>query len=151
MNLSAHFTLAEFTRSERAERLGLDNSIPKHLMPNAFKLAESMDKVRIILLNNKILINSGYRNPAVNKSVGGSRTSYHLKALACDFTCPDFGSPYEVCRALQASNLIYDQLIYEGSWVHWGLNELDKKPRMQVMTMMVVNKKVVYPKGIILK
>ena len=151
MNLSPHFTLAEFTRSERAERLGLDNSIPKHLMPNAIRMAMLMEQVRSILGNKIIIVNSMYRSPAVNKAVGGSRTSYHLKALACDFVCPSFGSPYVIAKAIKASNIIYDQLIYEGTWVHIGLADENKTPRMQVMTMMIINKKVVYPKGIILK
>jgi len=148
MNLSPHFTLAEFTRSERAERLGLDNSIPNNLMSNANRMAMLMEQVRSILGNKIIVVNSMYRSPAVNKAVGGSRTSYHLKALACDFVCPSFGSPYDIAFRLHLdTKLIYDQLIYEGTWVHWGLNELDKKPRMQVLTM----RKGKYYNGIILK
>jgi len=147
MNLSTHFTLAEFTRSERAERLGLDNSIPKHLMPNAKRVAMLMEKVRSILGNKIIVVNSMYRSPAVNKAVGGSKTSYHLKALACDYVCPSFGTPYIIAKEIEASNIIYDQLIYEGSWVHIGLADELKTPRMQVLTMW----KGRYYKGIILK
>ena len=135
LSLSPNFTLSEFTKSEYAQRRGLDNSIPKLLMPNAFKMAELMEQVRSILGDKIIIVNSMYRSPAVNKTVGGAKTSYHLKALACDFICPDFGTPYEVSKGLLASNLIYDQLIYEGTWVHIGLNEVDKKPKMQVLTM----------------
>lgn len=147
MNLSPHFTLAEFTRSEYAQRKGLDNSIPKHLMPNAMRIAMLMEQVRSILGNNIIIVNSMYRSPAVNKAVGGARTSYHLKALACDFVCPSFGTPYQVAKAIEASNIIYDQLIYEGTWVHIGLADENKKPRMQVMTM----RKGKYFNGIVLK
>lgn len=151
MNLSPHFTLAEFTRSERAERLGLDNSIPKHLMPNAMRMAMLMEHVRLILGNKIIVVNSMYRSPAVNKAVGGSRTSYHLKALACDFVCPSFGRPYDIATKLSNLPLVYgfvfDQLIYEGSWVHIGLADELKTPRMQALTM----KNGKYFKGIILK
>jgi zinc D-Ala-D-Ala carboxypeptidase len=152
MNLSPHFTLAEFTRSEYAQRKGLDNSIPDNLMSNAKRIAMLMEQVRSILGNKITVVNSMYRSPAVNKSVGGAKTSYHLKALACDFVCPSFGSPYDIAFRLHLdTKLIYDQLIYEGTWVHIGLADELKTPRMQVMTMKVVNKKVVYPKGIILK
>jgi hypothetical protein len=147
MNLSPHFTLAEFTRSEYAQRKGLDNSIPKLLMPNAMRMAMLMEQVRSILGDKIIVVNSMYRSPAVNKAVGGSRTSYHLQALACDFVCPSFGSPYVIAKAIKASNIIYDQLIYEGTWVHIGLADELKTPRMQVMTM----KNGKYFNGIVLK
>jgi uncharacterized protein YcbK (DUF882 family) len=33
------------------------------------------------------IINSGYRTPAHNKKVGGTKTSSHLKGLAADIHC----------------------------------------------------------------
>lgn len=147
LKLSEHFYKWEFEKSEYAQRKGLDNSIPKHFMTNAKRMAMLMEQVRSILGDKIIVVNSMYRSPAVNKAVGGSRTSYHLQALACDFVCPSFGTPYQVAKAIEASNIIYDQLIYEGSWVHIGLADELKTPRMQVLTM----RKGKYFNGIVLK
>ncbi|HXU26257.1 MAG TPA: D-Ala-D-Ala carboxypeptidase family metallohydrolase [Bacteroidia bacterium] len=146
-NLSEHFTLDEFTRSEYAERKCLNNSIPNNLMANAKRMAELMEQVRNIL-GKPIIVNSMYRSPAVNKAVGGASTSMHLKALACDFICPQFGTPYEVAERLQKEGgftITYDQLIYEGTWVHIGLKEGNKKPRLQALTM----RKGAYLNGIV--
>lgn len=45
-------------------------------------------------------------------------TSDHRKGDAIDFSCPQFGSPFSVAQAIQASDIKYDQLIQEGTWVH---------------------------------
>ena len=35
-----------------------------------------------------VRITSGYRSPVVNQAVGGSKSSQHVTAEACDFVCP---------------------------------------------------------------
>ena len=35
MKLSANFSLSEFVRSDTADRMGIDNSLPAELMDNA--------------------------------------------------------------------------------------------------------------------
>lgn len=116
--LSPHFTLEELTTTGT----GIPNT------PNAAEkdrlraLAAFMEKVRTVLGNNSISVNSAFRSEAVNNAVGGVPNSAHRLGYACDFVCPSFGSPLEVCRALDAAGtagtIVFDQLIQEGTWTH---------------------------------
>ena len=118
MKLSEHFTLDEMTFSETAIRKGLDNTPPNDtIMANLKQTALQMEKVRA-LLNNPIKVNSAFRSPAVNVAIGGSLKSHHCLGYAVDFICPKFGTPKEICSAIMKSDIQYDQLIYEGTWVH---------------------------------
>lgn len=121
MNLSAHFTLHELTFSDTAHRLGINNTPNTKIVENLTGLAMTMEKVRD-LLGFPIRVNSGYRCAKLNAAVGGSKHSAHLEGLACDFTCAEFGAPYDICKAIEASDIDYHQLIHEyGQWVHLGL------------------------------
>ena len=128
MKLSPHFELWEFEVSQTAARKGLNNSVPKELLPNVTRLAEFLEHVRQ-LLKSPIVISSGYRSLKVNKAVGGSPRSQHLLGLAADFNVPGY-SVKEVCEILSESRLQYDQLINEfGAWTHISIPEKTKQPR----------------------
>jgi zinc D-Ala-D-Ala carboxypeptidase len=137
MHLTPNFTLEEFTVSETAARHGIDN-VPPEGSPqraNLQRTAEVMELVRTILGGRPIFITSGYRGPKVNKMVGGSTNSAHMSGLAVDFGCADFGSPLDICKALEPhmQTLGIDQLIHEyATWVHLGLRD---PPRHQAMTI----------------
>ena len=45
--------------------------------------------------------------------------------------CYGFGAPRDVCRAIAASSLAFDQLIEEGSWTHLSF---DPRMRRQILT-----------------
>ena len=90
--MGKYFTIAEMTRSDTADRLGIDNRLPKDLLPNVRRLiAEVLDPLRE-WYGKPVYINSGYRCEALNKAVGGSATSDHMKGRAADITG---GSPSE--------------------------------------------------------
>lgn len=145
MNISAHFTLEEAIHSDVAIRLGINNEPPADILPNIIKQAAYMEQVRT-LLGAPIIINSWYRSPELNKKIGGSKSSAHMKGLACDFVSP-FGSPLKVAKHLLRAGLTgFDQLIYEGTWIHLGLAD---KPRGQVMTAKFTNGKPDYFLGIV--
>jgi hypothetical protein len=38
--------------------------------------------------------------------------------FAADFTCAQFGSPWDVVQAIGLSSIAFDQCILEGTWVH---------------------------------
>ena len=119
--LSAHFTLDEFIRSTKATVERIDNTPPPEIIARLKVTAERMEQVRDLLGGNAIHISSGYRNPVLNKAVGGTNTSDHMSGYAVDFVCPNFGTPYEVCCAIRDSSLMahVDQLIHEKlRWVH---------------------------------
>lgn len=117
--LSENFTLAEALRSETATRRGISNA-PNEKQLEAIKYtAQQMEQVRKALNGQPISPSSWFRNAEVNKAVGGVSNSDHMTGYAVDFACPRFGSPLEVCRAIIASGLKFDQLIWEyGRWVH---------------------------------
>ncbi|HEV8503739.1 MAG TPA: D-Ala-D-Ala carboxypeptidase family metallohydrolase [Casimicrobiaceae bacterium] len=139
MHLTEHFTLEELTASETAARRGIDN-VPMIGSPeraNLQRMAEVMEEVRALLGGRPIFVTSGYRGPKVNEAVGGSKNSAHMRGLAVDFACPDFGAPPDVCKALEPHMraLGVDQLINEyppRGWVHLGLSD---QPRHQAMTI----------------
>lgn len=119
MQLSPHFSLAEMTRSNTAARNGVSN-IPSKITLEILRLTcERMEKVRSIM-SAPIIVSSGYRSPTVNRLVGGSTTSDHVKGLAVDFTVKGV-SISDTIKKLRQSNLEFDQLIDEfNSWVHIG-------------------------------
>lgn len=118
IKLTEHFTLNEMSVSFEGARKGLDNTPPITVVPNIARSAELMEAVRKIL-GHPIHINSCYRSSAINKLVGGKPTSMHLQGMAVDFVCPEFGSPYLICMALQASSISFGKMIYEfDSWIH---------------------------------
>lgn len=127
--LTPHFSLEELTQTSHRE---FDNTPPPEAV-EALRdyLAPGMEKVRTILGNKVISVNSGYRSPAVNNAVGGVVHSAHLYGYACDFNCFGFGAPIDVCRAIVKSGLKFDQIIEEGTWVHISF---DPKLRGDVLT-----------------
>src|SRR5262245_52834251 len=134
-NLTQNFTLEEFVISESAERAGIDNTPDTDTRRNIEKLARRLEIVRTVLGSLPIHISSGYRCPALNKLIGGSETSMHMKGLAVDFICPKYGSPADVCIAIDRSAVKFDQLILEyGRWAHFGVSNGGEE-RRQTLTI----------------
>ena len=138
MRLTDHFILAEFTISQEAARRGIDNDPPPEVVENLYLLAMALEDVRE-RLGAPIVISSGYRSPALNEAVGGAANSAHVLGFAADITCPGFGRPLSVCRAIASMpNLRYDQIIHEygtpagGGWCHLSI---DPRGRMQTLTI----------------
>lgn len=133
MNLTPNFTLEELTASETAVRNGIDNTPGPIAMQNLQRLAEFLEEVRKIL-GKPIMINSAYRGAEVNAKVGGSKNSQHMVGCAADIRVPGM-SPNEVCKAIIASDIQYDQLIREfDSWTHISIpNEEGSTPRGQTL------------------
>lgn len=114
-----YFTLKELTRSATAEAKGIDNTPTPEVEKNLTLLVENvLDPLRK-LSGKPITVNSGYRCPELNKAVGGSKTSDHVKGFAADITG---GSKEENERLfyLIKYNFNFKQLIDEKnfSWVH---------------------------------
>ena len=130
MNLTEHFTLEELTFSQTAERQKINNTPPLKVVAHLTTLAAGLEQVRA-LLGGSIRISSGYRSPELNRAIRGAKKSAHLAGYAADFTCPSFGSPCEVVRAIAASAIVFDQCIYEGTWIHISF---DPDARRQVLT-----------------
>lgn len=145
--VTTNFWLSEFVSSDDAVRLGIDNTPgPDVLATLRNVLIPGMQSVRAIL-DRAVLVSSGYRCPALNRAVRGSATSQHMTGHACDFRSPDYGTPRLICRGLvlQMKRLRFDQLIFEGSWVHISFSP---RPRNQVLTAHFSNGSVSYTTGL---
>jgi hypothetical protein len=88
VNLSPHFTLAEFTRSQMASRKGIDNTPPEFVVENLRRLCLRVLEPLRAAVGRPLRISSGYRCPALNLVVGGSRTGSHPLGEAADLECP---------------------------------------------------------------
>ena len=131
MNLSEHFTLEELCFSDTAVRNGIDNLAPVHLHGNLSRLCVLLEQVRKII-GKPIRITSGYRSPNLNTLVRGQTSSQHLVGCAADIQISGM-TPDEVCRAIIASDIQFDQLIREfDSWTHISVpNQEGSTPRGQ--------------------
>lgn len=123
-----HFTYDELIATQHRT---IDNTPPHDVVRVLKDTAQQMEKVRSLLGDRVITVSSGYRCPALNKAVGGAVESAHLTGHAVDFHCYGFGTPLDICKALVASPLEWDQLIEEGTWVHISF---DPRLRRQVLT-----------------
>jgi len=132
--VTPHFSLDELIFSNTAIRLDIDNIPTPEALANLEILANGLEAVRAKLYSNPIKVSSGYRCLKLNRALKSRDTSYHVKGLAADFTCPRFGTVPEVMRALADSSIEFDQLILEfDSWIHIGFAESGAKPRRQMM------------------
>jgi len=138
MQLTPHFSLAELT----VTKTKIDNTPSKEVIEVLRTTAFYMEKVREILGNVAITINSGYRSPDVNRQVGGTSNSSHTFGYAVDFTA--YGhTPLTISNILSKSSLKFDQLIYEKTWVHISF---DPRMRGNILTLKGKGK---YVKGIV--
>ena len=117
-----YFTIAEMTRSDTTDKQGIDNRLPKELLPNVENLiAEVLDPLRE-WYGRPIYVNSGYRCPELNKVVGGVENSYHVSGCAADI---DVNSHEENGKLFEyiKEHLPFTELGWEGNgaWVHVAL------------------------------
>lgn len=152
MKLSKNFTLTEFTKSQTAERMGIDNTPNEEHLSNAVALFENIvQPVRDHF--GVTTINSGYRGPALNKAVGGSASSQHCNGEAVDIEVPGLAN-YDLAKWIE-TNLSYDQLILEAAkkddpaagWVHVSFKK-DGNNRGQSLTAVFVNGKPIFSTGL---
>lgn len=116
--ISENFSYEEFEESVKAEENKIDNSIPN---------PEVKEHIKALVLNvlqplrdawgKPLVLNSGYRCPALNKIVGGRPTSQHLKGEAADVRT---GSPYQLACLARDLRLPYDQMILYPTFVHFS-------------------------------
>ena len=91
-----HFQFSEFIKSDKANELGIDNTISDaRYVANIYILVDNvLDPLRDII-DIPIYIDSGYRCTELNKAVGGVDSSQHMKGLAADIS---FGRNEYLCE-----------------------------------------------------
>ena len=129
MKLSENFSLIELTKSQTAERKGIDNTpSPEHQENLKLLCTHILQPVRDHF-ERVVSVSSGYRSPELCLAIGSKTTSQHAKGQAADFEI------YGLSNQEQANwineNLEYDQLILEywkkedpnAGWIHCSFND----------------------------
>lgn len=128
IRISKHISIKEATRSNTAERLGIDNFPDSSTLVNMQALAENVFEPLRRHFEHPIYITSFYRSPELNKAIGGSSKSQHCKGQAIDIDDVIGNSTNAEFFNYIKDNLEFDQLIWEfgndnnPSWVHVSYN-----------------------------
>lgn len=137
MELSEHFKLEEFVRSETASRLHIDNTPTEDIIDNLRYLCETvLEKIRN-KANKPLIISSGYRCKELNKAVGGVSNSQHCIGCAADIdvgTNDDNKKLFIIIEEMIKNNEIeVDQLLDEAhyKWIH--ISKVKNNNRNQIL------------------
>jgi hypothetical protein len=152
MQLTNNFSLKELTTSETATRKGLDNTPNEAVIANLKTLAENILQPVREHYGKSVKVNSGYRSPEVNASVGGSKTSDHCKGQAADIEITGVANGdlakyiAENYKFTQVILEFYTQGIPDSGWVHVSYDANDLK--CQTLTAVKKDGKTVYLPGL---
>lgn len=130
-----YFTIAELVKSETADRLGIDNQCKKEHVANLTALVNNvLDPLREAY-GKPITINSGFRCPALNKTIKGSITSDHMSGRAVDITGGSSTENKKLFYMIQSLGLPFDQLIDEKNfaWIHVSYRRENNRNQVLVL------------------
>ena len=157
MKLSQHFSLGELTKTKHVTP---DGNIPSHVViENLKRICENwLEDLRysyntLYCLQpgedyetsknvEPIIINSGYRSPAVNMLAGGAKTSNHLTGCAVDIRTYGMEQAMRYAVILMDyaddSNLDFDEILIEknskGSiWLHFAVRPKDNRRKIEFL------------------
>ena len=125
MKLTENFSLNELTKSQTAERKGIDNTPSAEHQDNLKSLCEMILQPIRDHFGQVVSVSSVYRSPELCVAIGSSTQSQHAKGQASDFEI--FGVSNKELADWIDENLDYDQLILEywkgedepnSGWVH---------------------------------
>ena len=149
MKLSEHMALAELTKT----KTGIKNVPNEAQVENLKRLCGWLEELRR-RWNNRyvnplptsprggeeepIIINSGFRSPAVNKAGGGASNSNHLTGCAVDIRCLGIEQALRYAAILldiaDEGREDFDELLIEKSaksiWVHFAVRPKDNRRRV---------------------
>ncbi|MBQ8991548.1 MAG: DUF882 domain-containing protein [Prevotella sp.] len=154
--LSEHFSLGELTKTKHVTA---DGNIPSHVaIENLKRICENwLEDLRysyntLYCLEPEedyessknvepIIINSGYRSPAVNRLAGGAANSNHLTGCAVDIRCAGKEQMIRYASILldiaDGTKQEFDELLLEqhGStcWLHFAVRPKDNRRRIALL------------------
>ena len=148
MNLSKNFSLSELTKSQTAERKGIDNVPSEEHIQNLIHLAETVLQPVREHFGKAVVISSGYRSPELCEAIGSSSKSQHARGEAADFEIPGVDNMQLATWINKNTN--FDQLILEyyepgdpnSGWVH--CSAVKEGSRAQVLKASKVEGKTKY-------
>ena len=133
MSLTKNFSLLELTKSQTAERTGIDNTPSTEHQENLKKLCENVLQPIRDHFEQVVSVSSGYRSPVLCAAIGSKSTSQHARGEAADFEI--FGVSNKELADWIHYNTNYDQLILEywnesdpnSGWVHCSYSESNNR------------------------
>ena len=153
MKLSEHFVLGELVKTKHVTA---DGNIPSHVaIENLKRICENwLEDLRysyntLYCLEpgedyessknvEPIIINSGYRSPAVNQLAGGAQNSNHLTGCAVDIRCAGKEQMIRYAGILldiaDGTKQEFDELLLEQHgnvcWLHFAVRPKDNRRRI---------------------
>lgn len=126
--ISKNFSYREFEHSDTAERRGIVNVITDFKVRDSVK-ALVLDVLQPLrdALREPMEVNSGYRCQELNRLVGGTSTSQHLKGEAADIASDN---PLALAQLAYDLGLPYDQMIVYPTFVHFSHKLAGEQRRM---------------------
>lgn len=134
--ISKHISLKEATRSNTAQRLGIDNFPTNDVLIKMQLTANKIFEPLREYVDCPIYISSFYRSPELNTAIGGSKNSQHCKGEAIDLDDVYSKVKNKVFFNYIKENLDFDQLIWEfgdeqnPAWVHVSYKENGNRNRI---------------------
>ncbi len=136
MKLSNNFSLNEMTKSQTAERKGINNNPSEDHMNNLKQLCENVLQPVRDHFAKVVSISSGYRSPDLCEAIGSSKNSQHAKGQAADFEIHGTSNA-ELCKWI-SENCDFDQMILEfhnidepnSGWVHCSYKSEDNRKQI---------------------
>mgnify|MGYP003651786309 FL=1 len=133
MGLTKNFSLNELTKSQTAERKGIDNTPSAEHQDNLKSLCTHVLQPIRDHFSRVVSVSSGYRSPELCTAIGSKTTSQHAKGQAADFEI--FGVSNKELADYINEELEYDQLILEywkesdpnSGWVHCSYSKNDNR------------------------
>lgn len=134
--MGKYFTIPEMCKSETATKLCIDNKCNAEQMNNINDLITNvLDPLREDF-GKPIIITSGFRSEQLNRAVGGSKTSHHMKGMAADIVAQDRKDNRRLFYLAQEISLPFCQLIWEKGnaqypdWVHISYDKNNVKKQI---------------------
>ena len=124
MKLTPNFSVRELTKSQTAERKGIDNTPSAEHQDNLKSLCTHVLQPIRDHFSRVVSVSSGYRSPELCVAIGSSTKSQHARGEAADFEI--FGVSNKELADWIHNNINYDQLILEfwspedpnKGWIH---------------------------------
>ena len=135
-----YFSILEFTRSETATRLGIDNTPSPDIRNNIRLFVDTvLDPIREDW-GGPIVVSSGYRCDRLNRAVGGVVNSGHKYGFCADLQVSGGELRLRsfakfVKKWMEDHQMKYDEIIFESSggvvWLHFCWIGKDGRQRMK--------------------
>ena len=148
MRLSVNFSLRELCKT----KTGIENVPNEEQVNNLKRVCGWLEKLRKRWneryadignggMEEPLIINSGYRSPAVNKAVGGAPTSNHLTGCAVDIRVAGLEQLLRYVVILldisDESKEEFDELLLERKgavmWLHFAVRPSGNRRRVRII------------------